>query len=685
MDEQDLPLPRMMNEQDVPGWVVNDIVWPVSDIGLSFDSSHELSVCTYFLQLEWASERIWLSYERWSDRERLSSRDVSSISSEIRPESEQEPGKQEQPVQTEKVPTTRERELVRQASDSDILQPQPTDILLTHASDPHIMVLPSDRRRFQYSSTAPTSTEEMPDLRTTPDMSESPESIRHARYQARPGKCTHNSVLRYWINEEHPERVCDICNGTGRFLWSCTADTPDWTDARPRAASSAPDGPAAASSAASESALGVFSFLSPAANEPVPTAPSPTALAHAALAPSGLPPGSAPSDDTTGESSLCGFSFFNLAASGPPPSGPATLGLATDVSSLGGFAIFDSAASGPEPAAPAAAAAAGPAPTSPDTNTGAPDTSILAEWMQKAITKGEYTPAQVQKLVNQKLQVLECAARDRAVQTERAAEAARAAQSSTRGDEATVRKWLARQTDRESHPDDNVPEDPWNGSPCRAVFCILCHWEFTERSIGHIDQVANEPYVAPPNIPEYLNRPISDANILRAMRPQHWVRRHAFGLWWQENRYSSGHDMSPMLRHALNGGWTEEQFKHTAWWVYWQRRSDRDVHGRVRWLEARNLDQISSFSQSIADSRLVIPRSSERQGSHLSMSLDPVLSISRHPIWEECESQEGLLVLPGWEYSLEHRWQALGRLEHRKLTLRFIEQRDALASQSSPS
>jgi hypothetical protein len=188
-----------------------------------------------------------------------------------------------------------------------------------------------------------------------------------------------------------------------------------------------------------------------------------------------------------------------------------------------------------------------------------------------------------------------------------------------------------------------------------------------------------------PTIPEYLNRPISDANILRAMRPQHWVRRHAFGLWWQENRYSSGHDMSPMLRHALNGGWTEEQFKHTAWWVYWQRRSDRDVHGRVRWLEARNLDQISSFSQSIADSRLVIPQSSERQGSHLSMSLDPVLSISRHPIWEECESQEGLLVLPGWEYSLEHRWQALGRLEHRKLTLRFIEQRDALASQSSPS
>jgi hypothetical protein len=305
--------------------------------------------------------------------------------------------------------------------------------------------------------------------------------------------------------------------------------------------------------------------------------------------------------------------------------------------------------------------------------------------MQKAITKGEYTPAQVQKLVNQKLQVLECVARDRAAQTKRAAEAARAAQSSTKGDKATVHAWLARQTDRESRPNDNVPEDPWSGSPCRAVFCIPCHWEFTERSLGHIDEVVNEPYAAPPNIPEYLNRPISDANILRAMRPQHWVRGNAFGLWWQENRYSSGHDMSAMLRHALNGGWTEEQFKHTAWWVYWQRRSDCDVNGRVKWLEARNMDQISSFSQSIADSRLVIPRLSEQQGSHLSMSLDPVLSISRHPIWEECESQEGLVVLPGWEYSLGHRWQALGRLEHRQLTLRFIEQRDALASQSSPS
>ncbi|KAJ6133983.1 hypothetical protein N7523_000305 [Penicillium sp. IBT 18751x] len=464
-------------------------------------------------------------------------------------------------------------------------------------------------QRFQHSSS--TQIDEMPDPHILPEMHETPESIRHARYRARPGKCHHTSVLRYWVNEDAPERVCDTCGGTARFLWSCTADTPDWTDASPRSA-----GPSSAVPAASEYIPNVSSSLDVAANKPASPAP--------------------PTNDPT----LTGCRPIRCAYSGLA----ASPGLAANVP-----------------------ASIGPAGTSSATNITGLDITILAEWIQKAITKGEYTPAQVQKLVKQKLQT------------------AYAARPPTTKEERTVREWLARRPGGESQPDGGIQENTWNAGPCRAFFCPRCHWELTERSIGHIDQVANEPYVVPPNIPEYLNRPISDAAVLREMRPMHWMRGRDFGLWWQENRYSSGRDMVPVLRHALSGEWTEEQFKFTSWWVYWQRRSDREIGACVKWLEARNLEQVSSFSQSIADSRFIVPRSSGRQCSHMNMGLDPVLSISRHPIWEEFETQEGLVVYPGWEYSLEHRWQALSRLEHQELTRLVTEQRDALITQGAGS
>ncbi|KAJ5148051.1 hypothetical protein N7526_001403 [Penicillium atrosanguineum] len=581
----------------------------------------------------------------------------------------------------------------RRASDPDVLDLENpsktrTEVHLKRAPDPDIFDFENPSRtpteafpgrwtgpgilelricqRFQYSSTVPT--DEMPGPHVLPDMNETPELIRHTRYQACPGKCHHNSVLRYWINEDAPERVCDICGGTARFLWSCTADTPDWTDASPRTV-----GPAPAAPTLSKSVPNVPSFPGSAANESAPPALPTNVFNLSGFSPiSSAPPGLAGNVPSPSE-----FSFFNPAASES-----ALISSSPNALALTGYTPLRPTSTGPASTGPASI---GPAATSSDTDITGPDISTLAEWMQKAITIGEYTPAQVQKLANQKLQVLECAARDRAAQAERAAKAAYAARPPTTGEGTTVRAWLARQTDRESHQGGDIQEGPWNGGPCRAIFCPLCHWEFTERSLGHIDQVVNEPYVAPPNIPEYLNRPISDAAVLRAMRPMHWVRGREFGLWWLENRYLSGRDMAPVLRHALNGGWTEEQFKLTSWWVYWQHLSDLEVGARVRWLKARNLEQISSFSQSITDLRFIVSRSSERQCSSMRMGLDPVLSISRHPIWEEYESQGRLVVCPGWEYSLGHRWQALSRPEHKELTRLVTEQQDALAIQGVSS
>ena len=403
----------------------------------------------------------------------------------------------------------------------------------------------------RYRRPSPTPSYGMPHPRLPPGLTETPEVIRHERYHARPGKCHHDSVLRFWIDESAPDRICDICGRFARYLWACNSDTDDWSKVPPQ----------------------------------------------------------------------------------------------TEV-----------------PQQPAG-----------------PDTNILAEWMQKAIARGEYTSEQVQKLVDQKKQVLKCAAQDRAAQ------ASREGRPSSTAEQGTAQAWFEQEVDRESRPNDGVPDDPSNGGPCRMMFCGQCHRNFVDRSFGHIDRVVNEPYAEPPKIPEHLYRPISDAAILREMRPTHWVRGYAFGLWWQEHRYSSGQDMTPVLRLALNKGWTENQFKLTTWWVYWQRRSDREVDARIRWLEGRTLEQMSSFSQSIADSRFIIPRSGERSRSQMARVLDPVLSISRHPIWEEDESQEGPVTSPGWDYSLGHRWQALSQSEHRELTRLFIEQRDAPASASRPT
>jgi len=379
--------------------------------------------------------------------------------------------------------------------------------------------------------------------RLPPGLTDTPEVIRHQRYQARPGRCNHDSVLRFWIDESAPGHVCDSCGSSARFLWACNADTPDWS---------------------------------------------------------------------------------NVPSQTEEPSQP----------------------------------------------TG-PDTSILAEWMQKAIAKGEYTPEQVQKLVDQKKQVFKCAAEDRAAQ-------ARGERVSTAEEETTDEAFFVRRNNPEVPA---VPEDPSNGGPCRAMLCVQCHVNFVDRAFGHINQVANEPYAEPPTIPEYLNRPISDAATLREMRPSHWVRGYNFGLWWQENRYASGQGMDAVLHLALDRGLSENQFKLISWWVYWQGRSQHEVSGRTRWLEARSSEQMSSFSQSIADSRFIIPRSGERSRTEVARVLDPMLSISRHPIWEEDESQEGPVTTPDWEYSLGHRWQALSQREHRELTRLFIEQRDALARQ----
>lgn len=145
------------------------------------------------------------------------------------------------------------------------------------------------------------------------------------------------------------------------------------------------------------------------------------------------------------------------------------------------------------------------------------DIRILPQWTQKAIAAGQYTPEQVEKLLDDKIRVILLAARARQVisyQTRYALQRAQASMEEwlTGAAEARVARVGYRNLD-----DAMLDHLLFSREPCREMACGVCLDKLTERAWGLIDEVVNEPYQEPPQIPEYLSRPISDAAVLRSM------------------------------------------------------------------------------------------------------------------------------------------------------------------------
>lgn len=439
----------------------------------------------------------------------------------------------------------------------DINDPSSTDFLGSHSSDEFEgLAFNNTPVHDDQSETPEPPHRQQPVPEAGPSRPRTPRQIRHERYQFRPGTaCHHDSILKYWLDEENPDYVCDYCGLPARFLMACTADTPD-------------------------------------------------------------------------------------------------------------YSAYDSDAEIPRR-----------------------DISILADWMQEAIRKGEYTSEQVEKLLDQRMAVLTSAARLR----REASGPERASRPEGLG---TFDEWLE-QTAEEQGQAVNNPSDDANvrtnsssgGAPCRRMWCTRCSDQYLERTFGLIDPVVNEPYKEPPQIPEYLNRPISDAEVLSAMPKDrsHWVWDPFFRRGWRLNRYSSGHDALPLLKLIVSKKLRMEDFFRLFTWIYRFGRSRDEVEFQLTWLRKRTPSQISQYSQSLTDSRFIIPRSSDRSITHRRLGLDPELSISRHPIWEEDESQGEPVETPGWVYLLSRRWDSMNRDVNRRRTRLFSTERGVLARQHASS
>ncbi|KAF3384945.1 hypothetical protein F1880_002963 [Penicillium rolfsii] len=195
------------------------------------------------------------------------------------------------------------------------------------------------------------------------------------------------------------------------------------------------------------------------------------------------------------------------------------------------------------------------------------DISILPTWTQHAIARGEYTEAQVEELLNQKVKVLELAAseRERVAQQEdnKSAESLKVATASFTE---AIDNRQQRANDDRNASDEVITSSPpvtlSDATICRLHVCVKCRPRFIEQAWGSINAIVNTPYDAPPAIPEYLDRPISDASALRSMHEhcRNWDWSPGFQQWWERVRFFGGYDLIPLLLMAEMMGADQPDF-----------------------------------------------------------------------------------------------------------------------------
>jgi hypothetical protein len=195
------------------------------------------------------------------------------------------------------------------------------------------------------------------------------------------------------------------------------------------------------------------------------------------------------------------------------------------------------------------------------------DISILPSWTQQAIARGEYTEAQIERLLDQKVRVLELAASERRRVARRddkePAESPDAASASLT-EAIDNRQQLANDggsaSDEVISPCSQVTLS--NAAICRYLVCIKCKPRLIEQAWGRINAIVDTPYIAPPEIPEYLDRPISDASALRSMYEhcRNWNWSPDFQQWWERVRFVGGYDLLPLLLMAEMTGANQLDF-----------------------------------------------------------------------------------------------------------------------------
>ncbi|OKP11924.1 hypothetical protein PENSUB_2476 [Penicillium subrubescens] len=262
------------------------------------------------------------------------------------------------------------------------------------------------------------------------------------------------------------------------------------------------------------------------------------------------------------------------------------------------------------------------------------DISILPLWTQQAIARGEYTEAQLEKLLDQKVKVLELAAseRRRVAQQEdkKPAESPEAAAASLV--EAIVNRQKVAKDNDSASDEVNTPSPQITLSEaviCRLRVCIKCRPRYIEQAWGCINAIVNTPYEAPPQIPEYLDRPISNAAALRSMHEhcRNWNWSPDFQQWWEKVRFIGGYDLLPLLLMAEMIGANQPDFLNfVAQIVLRHRMSHWEMCHCLYWLNPQAFARLAPF----LSAGVYFPPSAQ---------LSPVVESESQPLGEETENQ----------------------------------------------
>ncbi|CAL5873227.1 uncharacterized protein PFLUO_LOCUS7496 [Penicillium psychrofluorescens] len=249
-----------------------------------------------------------------------------------------------------------------------------------------------------------------------------------------------------------------------------------------------------------------------------------------------------------------------------------------------------------------------------------PERSIdqLAPWLIKAIEEGHYTQEQVETFIEERYEVQLTALRDR--NREHTPPDTRSSDDSGEDSDDATEWWEETMTIAEMVEIRNkrhfqrlaqrraeIEADVQRTLPCMEMWCQKCHPGVEERALGHIDEIVMQPYKPPPDIPEYLDRPIST---VRAILGPQWREAGVLNRWWQDLVASSPVDLEPVLNLAHLRNLDMAQFAKLARWIRNGMPTEDRLQRVIWWLwDADCADEY--FFQSLTNTRLILPRTLE--------------------------------------------------------------------------
>jgi hypothetical protein len=278
---------------------------------------------------------------------------------------------------------------------------------------------------------------------------------------------------------------------------------------------------------------------------------------------------------------------------------------------------------------------------------------ILPKWIQKAIGEGNYLPAQVEKLLDQKMEVLETAAnlREQARPSHRALPGGRGLFNDQEAIDQRNYRELMQLLSARTRSFSNL-------EPCRAMFCTMCRSHTSDNSWGSIAKVVNEAYKEPLRIPANIYRPVTKGWTLRGLPedPTHWQHTAWFQKWWEKYQYPADNGIALVLKLVVALKLPFVVLQSIQGYICWLHMPPLEYQDYLTWLETLTEQRLREHADRIGDPWELQFQAEAIGYSYLSPGTPPT-PLSIHPIWEEVEIQDEtsnetcVMAVPHYEYA----------------------------------